>query len=83
LVRAFVEIASKLIRELEEYPTGRKGVAKRKQMCYGIVSCPLCGEWLDEFSASTHECNIPAKKKEELILEKPLELVVAKKKAGR
>lgn len=42
-------------------------------MCYDVVTCPSCGEWLDEFNASAHECKIV---KKEPVLETPAELVV-------
>jgi hypothetical protein len=45
-------------------------------MCNEIVACPTCGEWLDEFSASSHECKIA---KKEVVFEKPIEVALSKK----
>ena len=46
-------------------------------MCHGIIACPVCGEWLDEFSAPTHACeNKRGNVAPEPVLEKPLVEVV-------
>jgi hypothetical protein len=45
-------------------------------MCYDVISCPSCREWLDEFNASSHVCKVD---KVETLLERPIELVVKKR----
>jgi hypothetical protein len=50
-------------------------------MCYGVMTCPRCGEWIDEFDWDNHVCRLPAVEKveEETRLEKPVEIRVKKR----
>lgn len=47
-------------------------------MCYDVVKCDICGEWLDEYNAAEHVCMLV--EAEEPVIEKPIEIVVSNRK---
>lgn len=50
-------------------------------MCFEVVKCAECGEWLDEFNASAHQCkSIPVQEeKKEIEIEQPVLVPISKR----